>query len=250
MKKYIIICFVQIFVNSVNCQNATPLLLKDKYQAGSTTSKIEILNNKDTIFISQFHYQSANTNNPETIEKKYKGTPLYRNAWFENSTLYLDGKANKGNIAYNILLSELQFSPANMSPAIIVKPDSFEINNVKFVQFGNKIKLTKSHYYAPIAKIAKAGLYKQYGCTYRPKYSGQRTGYEVSVDDYEGEYIKNIFYFIFVKNKLVELKANNSDYKKFGNKKAQFEAYAKSQNLSPKIEKDLDYIAKYYLSIL
>ncbi len=245
--KFICFCLVGQWTYG---QNALPILLKSRYQSGSTSSRIEVLENKDTIFVSNFHFQNMNTNTPDIVEKKYKGTPIFKNAWFANSTIFLDGKANVGNLAFNLLNSEVQFSPTEISDAVIVKPDSFLVNNTKFIQIGKKYKLSNNRYFIPIVSTDKGEIYQHYDCSYRPKYQSQRTGYEVSADDFEGEYIKNTSIYLYQNNHIIEMKGNSLVFKQFAERKSEMEAYAKSQNLNPKKQKDLIEITKYYLTIL
>ena len=245
--------FLPIFllINSIQLigQRNQPVLYNDKYLFGISETRIEVLENKDTVFITKSNYKNTNNSNIEEIEKMYKGTPIFKNAWLTGSTIYVDGLATKGVIAYNLLNQNIQFSPKDIQKAVLVKPDSFLIAGISFVQLGKKLKLSNAAYYETVFKNQKIGIYKEHNCSFRPKVEGQKTPYHISTDDFEGAFVKSSKIFIYENDEIVELKNNSSFYKNFGERKEEIEKYAKTNNLSLKKEKDLVEILKFYASL-
>jgi hypothetical protein len=240
------IVFLMGIVIKPFCQRNQPIIYNNRYQFGQSESRIEVLENKDTVFISKSNYKNANTQNIDEVEIMYKGTPIFKNAWFTNSTIYVDGLATKGIIAYNLLNHDIQFSPKDISSAVVVKPDSFLLAGYTFTQLGKKSKLTNTNYYEKVFNNSKIGIYKIHKCSFRPKVDGQKTSYHVSMDDFEGTFIKSTDLFIYENNELFELKSNSSFYKYFGGKRPAIEKYAKANNLNSKKEIDMVTILKFY----
>lgn len=248
MRIFGLLFFVGI-CNNLFCQRNQPDIYNNRYQFGLSESRIEVLENKDTVFIVKADYKNTNNQNIEEVEIMYKGTPIFKNAWFTNSIIYVDGLATKGIIAYNLLNHDIQFSPKDISKAVVVKPDSFLLAGSTFIQLGRKSKLTNTIYYEKIFKNQKIGLYKAHNCSFRPKVDGQKTSYHVSTNDFEGTFIKSTDLFLYEKDSLIEIKNNSGFYKQFGERKSELEKYAKNNNLSLKKEKDLVEILKYYASL-
>lgn len=231
------------------CQRNQPVIYNNRYQFGLSESRIDVLENKDTVFISKSSYKNTNTNNIDEVELIYKGTPIFNNAWFTNSLLYVDGLETKGNIAYNLLNKDIQFSAGDINKAVVVKPDSFVVSHHKFIHLSKVLKNAHSIYYELLYKNEKIGLYRAFTCSYRPRVDGQATSYHVKIDDYEGVFTKSILLFLAHKGELNELKTNSSFYKYFGEQKLVIEKYVKSNNLSLKKESDLIGVLKYYSSL-
>ncbi|MES2794581.1 MAG: hypothetical protein V4683_01380 [Bacteroidota bacterium] len=248
MRILLLVFFTSIFGQSFGQRNQ-PMIYNNRYQFGLSESRIEVLENKDTVFITKSNYKNANTQNIDEVEIMYKGTPIFKNAWFTNSVIYVDGLATKGIIAYNLLNHDIQFSAKDISHPVVVKPDSFLLAGYHFTQLGKKSKLTNTIYYERIFKNQKIGIYKVHNCNFRPKVDGQKTSYHVSTDDFEGSFIKSTDLFIYENGVLIEVKNNSAFYKYFVGKRTELEKFAKSNNLSAKKENDLIEIVKYYASL-
>lgn len=167
------------------CQRNQPAVLdNNRYQFGMAESRIEIVD-RDTIFVSKSMFKSNSTNMIEEVEKKYRGTPIYNNAWFPNCTIYLGGKATKGTVAYNLLNREVQFSTGDVNKPIAIKPDSFTVNTLKFIHLIKTVKNAHNVFYQQVFKTDRLSLYKAFECAYRPKVYGQNTSYEINSDNFE-----------------------------------------------------------------
>ncbi|MES2794580.1 MAG: hypothetical protein V4683_01375 [Bacteroidota bacterium] len=249
MRKFLIVFLLFNKFNSFSQRDRHPVMDNNRYQFGLSESTIEVLESKDTIFVTKTKVKGNNTNTIEEVEKRYKGTPIYSNAWFPNCSIYLNGHLTKGSIAYNLLNREVQFSAGDINKALAIKPDSFSIASQKFVQLNKTVKNAHNIFYQLIFKNEKLSLYKALNCAYRPKVYGQQTGYEINTDGFEGHFLKWTTLHILENGELNELKANSSIYKNLGEKKSEVEKYAKSNNLSPKKENDLIEIIKYYASL-
>lgn len=222
--------------------------LKSTFQSGEVESTIEVLSNGDTVLYTKVNMKNTITNNIEVAEKTYKGTPLYGNAWFSLGIIYLNGKPQKGNIAYNLVNNDVQFSTGELSKAITMKPDSFVINNVKFKKNKSNEAALSNSYFQTIYIKNKSQIVRQYNCNYRPKNMNQKTGYELSSDNYEGTYVKSTILYLTNNESITEMKPNKTAFKIFGEQKETMEKYAKEKDLNIKKEADLIEITKYYLN--
>lgn len=237
-----------VYTQNLWSQPALPMVFRDKYQVGGNESRIEVMPNKDTVFITKFNYRNPNTTSIDEVEMVYLGTPLFQNAWYNNSIIYVDGAATKGNAAFNLTSSEVLFSAKDIANPVKVKPDSFLVAGHLFIHLQKKNILALNTYYEQIFKSPKNVLYKSYKCVYKPNAIHQQTGYDVLKNDYEGSFIKSYEFHYTENEQLIELRRNSSIFKAFGDRKNDVEKYAKKNNLNPKNEKDLVEIFKYYVS--
>ena len=247
---FILLLFCVVFCKTAICQYVNNYQLKDKFQTGEAMSTIEILSNGDTVLNSKVSYKNNITNNIEINEKIFKGTPLYGNAWFTNGTIFVDGMPTKGTLAYNLVNNEVQFSIGDLSKAQIVKPDSFIVNNVKFSKLKKKYDGANTGYYQTVLNKTKLQFYRLYSCNYRPAVTGQKTGYEMSANDYEGTYAKSTTLYLVLANDWMEIKPNKTVFKNFGDKKDVLEKYAKENNLNVKKESDIIQLLLHYSSLI
>jgi methionine-rich copper-binding protein CopC len=223
--------------------------LKSTFQVGDALSTIEVMANGDTVLNTKVSTKNTITNNIEITEKIYKGTPLYGNAWFSLSSIFLDGHQTKGNLAFDLVKNEVQFSPGDISKAIVIKPDSFIVNNVKFVKLKKKYAGAFNGFYQKIVDVNNLQIFKQYNANYRPAVMGQKTGYEMATNEYEGNFIKTTALFMALNENWTEVKPNKATFKNFGDQKEIVEKYAKEKDLNVKKESDLIEIVKYYSTL-
>jgi hypothetical protein len=246
--KFLLIIFL-FYSKLLYSQIQNQPFLKSTFQSGEVESTIEVLSNGDTVLYSKVNMKNTVTNNIEVSEKTYKGTPLYGNAWFSLGLIYLNGKPQKGNIAYNLVNNDVQFSAGELSKAISIKPDSFMINNVKFKKYKSSEAALSNSYFQTVYEKNKSQILREYICNYRSKVMGQKTGYELSSDNYEGSYIKSTAVYLAHNEAIEELKTNKSTFKIFAVQKETIEKYAKEKDLNIKKEADLIEITKHYLSL-
>lgn len=249
-KIFIALLFCVFFCKIAVGQHVNNYQLKDKFQTGEAMSTIEILSNGDTVLNSKVSYKNNITNNIEINEKIFKGTPLYGNAWFTNGTIFVDGLLTKGTLAYNLVNNEVQFSLADVSKALTVKPDSFIVNNIKFSKLKKKYNGSFMGYYQSVFNKNNLQLYRQYSSNYRPAVTGQKTGYEMAVNEYEGTYAKSTSLYLALADDWMEIKLNKSVFKNFADKKDAVEKYAKENNLNVKKEIDLIQILLHYSTLI
>lgn len=237
---------ILFFISStIFAQQNNRYQLKSTFQTGDVVSNIEIANNGDTIMVSKIALKNTITSNIEIDEKTYKGTPLLFNSWFSAGSTFLGKTLTKGNIAYNLVNKDVQISTDGLNLANSLKPDSFIVNNIKFV----KVKVGNLGYCVLINSNINGSLYRQFSCRYLPKVQGQKTGYELSNDIYEGTYQKFNTLFLVKNNEALELKLSKSVFKVFDDKKDILEKYAKDNDLNPKKEVDLIKIISHYLNL-
>lgn len=199
----------------------------------STNSSIEIRANGDTVLISE--YENVNNQNLGRVKltKLYKGTPLLNNNWYLGTVMYKNAKPTRGTIAYNLLTSKVLFMVSAGQPAVEIKPDAFEINGCTFINLEDQFKKNAVGYFEKINE-KEPFIFKKYSVYYVPTKVAQiqQSGYDViGNNEFEGEYKKELLYFLGIDNHLLPIVSNKSLLRKAGVYKSKFQKILEEYNL-------------------
>lgn len=197
-------------------------------------SRIEVASNGDTVLVSKYEVQNNSNNTRQFFEKTYKGTPFFKNTWAPGDIYFADGSVVKGTMAYNLVNNVVYYSLGKISEAVEAKPVGFTIKDITFKKLDDTYENYLSGYFETVFGSSKVTLFKQYSCIYQPFITGDRTGYESSQNEYEGEYKKSDKLFLGYNKNIVELKTNNGIYRQFGEYSNAMEKFGKKNKLSPK----------------
>lgn len=242
MKK-ILLLFSVLSLNEVaEAQIKSTSYIMDQMFMSSSIDQIEIRPNGDTVLISTYKNPNVKLNSPTNFEMVYKGTPLYKNAWF-NGTLRLENSSasSKGNMSYDLRNQQVFLAAGANSNAMVLKPFEFQIDGHNFMNYK---KLYEELPYGYLEKITegKYMLFVQYNCKYQAANIGEKNGYEQSRDGFEGYFNKSIDYYI-VKEKDAEKVQKN--FKIFNEDAEKASKYAKENKLSLKKPQEMIQIIKY-----
>lgn len=157
--------------------------------AANEDSRIEI-RGRDTLLIARFEYINPQNQSRQFAERVYLGTPYWRNGWFSTALELPQGKPVKGILAYNLQQQKVYFSTSPEKAAQEVKPSLFTLLGTTFTLGPD------GQYYQVIESQGPWKALKKYTCEYSPLKPTDRTGYELSGGEFEGEYKKTTAYYL------------------------------------------------------
>ena len=228
----------QIFGQITN--NKYDYFLRKMQIAGSSDSKIVVnKNNGDTTFQAYYNSRDVVNNTQQEFTKIYKGTPFFKNGWYQGKISTESGKDMQFLMAFNVQKNELYIVEDINKDAIAIKPEAFTILGHHFSKFENA--------YYEIIHISKNTLLKEYSCVMHSN-NTEKTGYEAS-GEYEGEFVKSSKFFILKDESVIQLPRGKNILNLFGNKKPLVEQYVKANNINLKTENGLVSTFKYYDSL-
>jgi hypothetical protein len=226
----------------LTAQDPQGYVFKKKYYP--TQRIVDISATSDTIFVTK--YIDPVTNN-FIISNIFLGTPFYMNKGFKYSTLYLDGSVIEDNITYNLLYKNILLSPYGAEESTIVIPDSFIVNNTKFVKLYPKYRLAYyKDYYELILEINDVKLYRKIDLSLKNLLQPKEIIYENNPYIINASYVKSYTYFYAKNDTFKEIKQNSKIIKLFGKSEKEIEKFIFANNLNPKKEQDLLKIFDYY----
>ena len=228
----------QIFGQITN--NKYDYFLRKMQIAGSSDSKIVVnKNNGDTTFQAYYNSRDVVNNTQQEFTKIYKGTPFFKNGWYQGKISTESGKDMQFLMAFNVQKNELYIVEDINKDAIAIKPEAFTILGHHFSKFENA--------YYEIIHISKNTLLKEYSCVLHSS-NTEKTGYEAS-GEYEGEFVKSSKFFIMKEESVIQLPRGKNFLNLFGDKKPLVEQYVKANNINLKTENGLVSTFKYYDSL-
>ncbi len=210
----------------------------------TSQSIIGISTTNDTLFVTK--YTEPNTNKV-IISNIILGSPFYKDKGFFNGTVFLDGGEANVNITYNLLDKNILLGPNEAEVSSIVIPDSFIVDNTKFVKLYPKIK-TANHkdYFELIFDKNDIKLYKIVNVSLQLLKKPLETIYENNTYFVNKAYIKSNSYFFAEKNTFKVVKQSSKLFKLLGKKEKEIVKLAEELKLNPKREQDLLKIFEFF----
>jgi hypothetical protein len=240
MKITLAFIFLLLFSKQISGQitnNKYDYFLRKIHVAGSSDSKIVInKNNGDTTFQAYYNSRDVVNNTQQEFTKTYKGTPFFKNGWYNGKISTENGKDMEFLMAFNLQKNELYIVEDVKKDAVTIKPEAFTIFGHHFSKFENA--------YYELIHISKNTLLKEHSCVLHSSNS-EKTGYDAS-SEYEGEFVKSSKYFILKDESVVQLPRGKNFFNLFGDKKLLIEQFIKNNKINLKTENGLVSTFKYY----
>lgn len=204
---------------------------------------IEVNKKGDTVFIAYYKGQDLINRSNQDFVRTYKGTPFFGNGWYRGKVQTGSGMEWEFLMAYNVQKEEVYLASIPGQEATVMRPASFTLLGHTFRQY-------KNQYYEVIYE-GESQLWKEYQCTLYSGKSGQRTGYEAEggVNEYEGEFVKSVKYYLKEGNRLREIPSKNRVFKLFGKKSTDVKNYAQNAKLNLSAEHSLVTLFRFYDSL-
>lgn len=205
-----------------------------------STSKIDIYNNTDTVFVI-----NIGSNKRDIV---YKGTPYFKNDYFFNENLFIDGMALKGVLLYDIAKNDIIFSADSLRTQLIMKPDSFTISGHFFINMAKKSSISLYNYYEKIFSSKQNQVFKKYYITLKPYQNTDKLPFsnQANSNQYDGVFETTSEFYFLQNNKLKRWKQHENFFDYFGKHKAEIEWFISAKQLDVKKQQDILDIMKYY----
>ncbi len=212
-------------------------------KTADSDNHIEVNKKGDTVLVAHYRAIDALNKTNNEFTKVYKGTPFFKNGWYKGFIVESNGHQSDCIMEYNIQQGFVYLVTDTLLDATQMRPPEFSLEQHIF-------KLFKNEYFEPIYE-GKNVILKEYQCLLQSNRPVQRTGYETEggENEYEGEFIKSVKYYLKNGAKLKAIPTGRKIFKLFGNQGKTVESYAKSRNLNPEKEADLIDIFKYFDSL-
>ena len=213
---------------------------KNKYYP--TQSSIDISETNETLFVTKFKDPATNK-----ILINILGSPYYKNRGFKDGTIYLDGSEIVANITYNIANNDILLSPKGAEESTILIPDSFLVDNIKFVKLYPKYRNAYyKDYYTKVFEKNNVKLFKKINVSLQFLKKPVEIMYENNVLELNNSYVKSNTYFYSENKTFKEIKPNLKIFKLFGKRQKDIEKYILANNLNSNEEQHLIKILDYY----
>lgn len=244
MKTYLLFIFIICLGFSSNSQEKSGYnYFVQDIKTPDNSTQIEINKKGDTVLVAYYKVNNLISRSNQDFTKVYKGTPFFRNGWYKGVLRTDNGASLNFTMAYNIQKEEVYLASIPGQDATVMRPQSFTLLGHTFRQY-------KNQYYEVIYE-GGSQLWKEYQCTLHLSKSGQRTGYEAEggVNEYDGEFVKSVKYYLKEEDRLKEIPSKNRLFKLFGDKSADVKNYAKNAKLNLSAEHSLVTIFRFYDSL-
>jgi hypothetical protein len=210
------------------------------------SSRIETNANGDTVLISELKTRSKNQ---QEFVKVHKGTPFFKNKWFNGKMRLKNGEVIKGNMAFDLVNNVVQFSPFRIDEATEVRPEEIILDDHILKRQDDTFKNAMNYYYE-VVHNEKSLILSRPVCRYRPKTYAPKTGYEPEGDDIEGYFEKSESLFLASGDKLILIRSNWKFYEMFSDHKQDILNYVSNNKLNIKSKSDILRIIRYYDSLI
>ncbi|WP_341227366.1 hypothetical protein [uncultured Arcticibacterium sp.] len=242
MRTFLFLSLLSISFLSFSQDNVAYFL--DKISTASSGSRIDVNADGDTILVSEYNAKNVRLNTTQAFEKKYLGTPYFKNGWFKEKVLLEGGEPVEGLIAFNLEQNTLYYSKNKSTPSVELKPLEFRINGHNFSRYEDEIKGAGDYYYETLS-YSEPMLLKLYDCKFIPSSSGVSTGYGSSNSSiYEGEFEKRERFYLVVDNKMVLVSHKKSFLKNLGKYSETASSIVKKDKLNMKKQGDILSLSK------
>lgn len=205
----------------------------------SSDSRIEKNKDGQTILISEFSGQYANSANRIRAERKYLGTPFFEDQWFMGSMYVTENNKVSGVMAYNLVTKIVYYAANEADEATEVKPNKFSLGEIIFQKLKDVYNGAGDDYYE-ILSDGEPKLLKEHIGHYSPTYNGVRGTYGSSQQDqYEGTFEKRANYYIVIQKQLLLINNKKGFFKSLGPYAEKAIDFVDQENLNLRNEEDI-----------
>ncbi len=215
--------------------------IREAKVADNNETKIVINDKGDTTLVARYKSQNSMNNTLQEFTKVFKGTPFFKNGWYNGSMSSEGGKNVNFLMAYNIEKSVVYVVESPQSDAVIVRPEEFTIEGHTFRKYEN-IFLETLH------MRRENILLKGYTCILSTK-NVEKTGYEAQGGDfaYDGEFSKYQKYFTIQEDMLRVVPLGKKALLTFPKgKRPLLEQFVRTNHINLRTEQGLIEVFKYY----
>ncbi|UBM59943.1 hypothetical protein LAG90_04680 [Marinilongibacter aquaticus] len=207
----------------------------------SNYSRIDTNAQGQVVLISGYKSSNVRMNSINEFEKKYLGTPFFKNGWYTGSFILSGGKSVEGLMAYDLVKNQVYYSQNTNSNAQTFRPDDFTINDTHFTKLKGEYSRAGDFYYEILAD-GNYLLLKQYTCDYKPTKTDVDNGYGSNANrEFEGEYKKEEKLYLTYEGQLILVKNKKKFYRSLGELYSKAYGFSKEKKLN--ISKEDDAIA-------
>lgn len=242
--KLAIFSFLILIVSTTFGQNPTMGYFVNEVGMAAEGSSIEVDVNGDTILVSDYSGNNLSLNTPSKLVKKYKGTPYFRNKWFQG-TVTLDGsEPSEGLIGFNVVKGVIYYSPDKNTQAIELTPPKFALDGLVFRQFDDEISGANKYYYNVVVD-GEPILLRQHTGKYTSITDKVDAAYGNSSNtEFVGKFEKYEDYYFVVQKSLVLVKPKKSFVKSLGPYEGRAKELIAKHKLNLKKGSDIVQLAK------
>ncbi|WP_041341372.1 hypothetical protein [Runella slithyformis] len=211
-----------------------------EFKLPDSDSKIVVNEKGDSVLVVRFQKKDIGLNTYQDLVKTYKSTPFFANKWHNGEIVTDNEKRLPFIIAYNIENGVVYLVRNTSEVATLMRPKEFSVMGHTFKKIQNR--------YFEVVHEGRTQLLKEYECKLQLNNPIIKTGYETEggSNDYEGEYIKSVTYYLNKDGKLKYLPLGRKIFSQFGVQQKEVEEYAESNKLNPKTESGLLAIFKHF----
>ncbi len=237
---------IGIFVSSsLRAQNLTPAYFVDRLNMESATSRIDTNDFGEVILVSEFKTNNVKVNSNMEFERYYLGTPFFENGWYKGKVILEGGEPVEGVMAYDLVRNVVYYSKNATTNAIELRPMDFTIGTTQFSKFEGEYSGAGNYYYETLVASSPM-LLKQYVAKYSQSKSEVDNGYgSTSTDKYEGEYVKEIKYYVALDGRLNLVKNKKAFFRSLGPYSEEATAYVRREKLKIGDEEDTIKLITY-----
>lgn len=239
----IILLFTLLAASSKGQNNSYSYFMRQMKIPGSSDTKIVVNQKGDTTLLAHYTARDAINNTYQTFTKNYKGTPYFKNGWFNGTISIENSRTMSFLMAYNVEKSVVYVVEDPEGEATTIKPQTFTIDGHTFKQLNNL--------YIETIYANKSSILKEYSCALISNKTEQKTGLEPegSENEYEGEFVKSVKYYLLDGQKLKLIPKGKKVFRLFGSKKLTVEKFAKNNHIPINAEHGLLALFTYYDSL-
>jgi hypothetical protein len=211
--------------------------------ADNNKTRIVINNRGDTTLVAQYHSQDVVNKTLQEFTKVFKGTPYFKNGWYQGTMSSESGKDLNFLMAYNIQKNVVYIVENPESDAVAIRPEEFTIEGHTFRKYENIFLET--------LYMRQNILLKGYDCILSTG-NFEKTGYEAQGGEfsYEGEFKKYQKYFTIQDDMLRVVPLGKKALQTFPKgKRPLLEQFIRTRNINLKTEQGLIEVFKYYDSL-
>lgn len=197
-------------------------------------------------FINEMYFQK-NINGAHVINTDYSemnGTPYYTKDFVESKVFFTEDSVYKIPLRYNIFEQTMEYMSGSTVYAIS-NPEIFkeiEMGNQTFVYYYNRENPKKSSYYELLVDGESLLLLR------RETYYREAVPTKAMEDAKPPRFFSrpDEYYVVDINKSLIQIKNKKSFAKIYTDKKSEISKFIKKEKISPKKQKDLIQLVKYY----
>ncbi|WP_337044497.1 hypothetical protein [Emticicia sp. 17c] len=215
--------------------------LRETKIADNNNTRIVITDKGDTTLVAEYKSQDVVNKTHQEFTKVYKGTPYFKNGWYNGKIGSESGKDLSFLMAYNLQKQVVYIVEKPDADATPVRPDEFTIAGHTFRKYENIFLET--------LYMQKNILLKSYECVLSADGFFEKTGYEAQGGEfaYQGEFRKSYKYFTIQDDLLRAVSIGKKALQTFPRaKRGALQRYVKENGINLKTEEGLVAVFRYY----